>query len=60
LRLSTIAISGYSIPTMIFLISTLVFREPFDGARLIAFPMIWGAMALYISEVLRKRRAAQA
>lgn len=60
LRLSTIAISGYSIPTMIFLISTLVFREPFEGARLIAFPMIWGAMALYISEVLRKRRAAQA
>lgn len=60
LRLSTIAISGYAIPTMIFLISTLVFREPFEGARLIAFPMIWGAMALYISEVLRKRRAAQA
>lgn len=60
LRLSTIAISGYAIPTMIFLISTLAFREPFDGARLIAFPMIWGAMALYISEVLRKRRAARA
>lgn len=60
LRLSTIAIAGYSIPTMIFLISTLVFREPFDGARLIAFPMIWTAMALYISEVLRTRRAAQA
>ncbi|MCL1628892.1 EamA family transporter RarD [Roseibaca sp. V10] len=60
LRLSTIAISGYAIPTMIFLISTLAFREPFDGARLIAFPMIWGAMALYIWEVLRKRRAARA
>ena len=45
---------------MIFLISTLVFREPFDGARLIAFPMIWTAMALYISEVLRTRRAARA
>lgn len=59
LRLSTIAISGYAIPTMIFLISTLAFREPFEGARLIAFPMIWAAMALYISEVLRKRRAAR-
>jgi chloramphenicol-sensitive protein RarD len=60
LRLSTIAISGYSIPTVIFLISTLAFKEPFAGARLIAFPMIWAAMALYISEVLRSRRAAQA
>ncbi|NBB98608.1 MAG: EamA family transporter RarD [Alphaproteobacteria bacterium] len=59
LRLSTIAISGYAIPTMIFLISTLAFREPFEGARLIAFPMIWAAMALYISEVLRARRAAR-
>lgn len=60
LRLSTIAISGYVIPTIIFLISTLVFKEPFEGARLIAFPMIWTAMALYIWEVLRKRRAARA
>ena len=45
---------------MIFLISTLAFQEPFEGARLIAFPMIWAAMALYIWEVLRKRRAARA
>ena len=60
LRLSTIAISMYTIPTTIFLISTFAFREPFEGARLIAFPMIWTAMALYIWEVLRARRAAQA
>ncbi|WP_439560323.1 EamA family transporter RarD [Roseinatronobacter sp.] len=57
LRLSTIAIAGYSIPTMIFLISVFIFREPFEGARVIAFPMIWAAMALYILEILRKRRA---
>ncbi|MCC5963307.1 MAG: EamA family transporter RarD [Rhodobacteraceae bacterium] len=57
LRLSTIAISSYLIPTFIFLISVFAFAEPFEGARLIAFPMIWGAMALYIWEVLRQRRA---
>ena len=56
LRLSTIAISGYSIPTVVFLISVFAFGEPFEGARLIAFPMIWVAMLLYISEVLRKAR----
>lgn len=60
LTLSTIAIAGYTIPTMIFLISAFIFREPFEGARQIAFPMIWGAMALYIWEVLRKRRAVLA
>lgn len=60
LTLSTIAIAGYAIPTLIFLISVFIFREPFEGARQVAFPMIWGAMALYIWEVLRKRRAALA
>jgi chloramphenicol-sensitive protein RarD len=54
LRLSTIAIAGYAIPTFIFLISVFAFGEEFEGARLIAFPMIWVAMVLYISEVLRK------
>lgn len=57
LTLSTIAIAGYTIPTLIFLISVFLFEEPFEGARRIAFPMIWGAMILYIWEVLRKRRA---
>lgn len=60
LTLSTIAIAGYTIPTLIFLISVFIFREPFEGARQVAFPMIWGAMVLYIWEVLRKRRAALA
>ena len=57
LRLSTIAIAGYAIPTLIFLISVFAFGEAFEGARLIAFPMIWVAMVLYISEVLRVHRA---
>lgn len=57
LRLSTIAISGYVIPTLIFLISLIFFAEPFEGARRVAFPMIWAAMGLYIWEVLRERRA---
>jgi chloramphenicol-sensitive protein RarD len=56
LRLSTIAIAGYSIPTVVFLISVFAFGEKFEGARLVAFPMIWVAMLLYISEVLRKAR----
>ncbi len=47
LRLSTIGIMQYIAPTMIFLTAVFVFAEPFGTARMIAFPMIWGALVLY-------------
>lgn len=56
LTLSTIAIMQYITPSFIFLIAIFVFGEPFEGARLVAFPMIWAALALYSSEILRRRR----
>ncbi|MGY6534103.1 MAG: EamA family transporter RarD [Pararhodobacter sp.] len=56
LTLSTIAIMQYITPSFIFLIAIFVFGEPFEGARLIAFPMIWAALALYSTEMLRRRR----
>lgn len=57
LTLSTIAIMQYITPSLIFLIAIFVFGEPFEGARLVVFPMIWAALALYTSEILRRRRA---
>lgn len=56
LRLSTIAIMQYLTPTMVFLIAVFVFGEPFGQARAIAFPMIWLALILYTSEIVRLRR----
>lgn len=56
LTLSTIAIMQYITPSFIFLIAIFVFGEPFEGGRLIAFPMIWAALALYSTEMLRRRR----
>jgi len=56
LRLSTIAIMQYLTPTMVFLIAVFVFAEPFGQARAIAFPMIWVALILYSSEIVRLRR----
>lgn len=56
LRLSTIAIMQYIAPTFIFLIAVFIFAEPFGRAQMIAFPMIWAALALYSFEVLRQRR----
>ncbi len=56
LRLSTIGILQYIAPTMIFLIAVFVFKEPFGMAEAIAFPMIWAALALYTTSMLRRMR----
>ena len=54
IRLSTIGILQYIAPTMIFLCAVLIFGEPFDGARLIAFPMIWAALVIYSVTLVRQ------
>ena len=56
LRLSTIAIMQYLTPPMVFVIAVFVFGEPFGQARAVAFKMIWLALILYSSEILRRRR----
>lgn len=55
LRLITTAITGYIVPTLIFLVAILIFQEPFDPAKRLAFPMIWGALVLYTITLLRAR-----
>lgn len=57
LRLSTIGVMQYIPPTMIFLIAVILFNEPFGTARMIAFPMIWAALALYTYSFFAQRRA---
>lgn len=59
LRLSTIGILQYTAPTMIMLIGVFIFEEPFGRARMIAFPMIWLALILYTTVMLRQLRAAR-
>jgi chloramphenicol-sensitive protein RarD len=56
LRLSTIGMLQYIAPTMIFLVAVFVFHEPFGRARMIAFPMIWLALALYSYGLWREMR----
>lgn len=56
LRLSTIAMMQYIAPTMIFLTAVFIFGEPFGQARMIAFPMIWAALAIYTWSMLRQAR----
>jgi chloramphenicol-sensitive protein RarD len=58
LTLSTIGIMQYIAPTMIFLIAVFVFDEPFDRVKLVAFALIWTALAVYSASLLREARAA--
>lgn len=57
LRLSTIGILQYIAPTMIFLVAVFVFDEPFGRARAIAFPLIWLALVIYTSSLMRRMKA---
>ncbi len=56
LTLSTIAIMQYVAPTMIFLIAVFVFHEPLSLMKLLAFVLIWSALALYTWPMIRQAR----
>lgn len=56
LRLSTVGILQYLVPTMVFFIAVFWFNEPLTTERMIAFPMIWVAVIIYIFSVFRARR----
>ncbi|MCF3641566.1 EamA family transporter RarD [Rhizobium sp. TRM95111] len=60
LKLSTIGIMQYIAPTMIFVIAVFVFREPFGPAKLAAFVLIWSALVIYSTSMLRTARARRA
>ncbi|NSY38688.1 EamA family transporter RarD [Leisingera sp. ANG59] len=55
-RLSTMGILQYIAPTMIMLAAVLLFGEEFGRARMIAFPMIWAALAIYSVPMIRQMR----
>lgn len=57
LRISTIAIMQYIAPTIAFLIAVFVFREPFSAWKMVAFAMIWSALALYSWSMFSGRAA---
>ena len=47
LPLSTLGFLQYLSPTLQFLLAVLVYREPLDGPRLVAFALIWTALAIF-------------
>ncbi len=58
--LSTLGIIQYIAPTIQFLIGVLVFGEAFTPERVVAFSLIWIALAIYSAEGFWVRRRLQA
>ncbi len=58
LMLSTIGILQFLVPTMLFLISIFVFKEPLRDGQVIAFIMIWIAISLYVISLMRDHKEA--
>ncbi|MFT4001759.1 MAG: EamA family transporter RarD [Rhizobium sp.] len=56
LKMSTLGIMQYIVPTMVFLIAVFLFKEPFDTTQLIAFSLIWAGLALYSWSMLNQSR----
>ncbi len=57
LSMTTLGLFQYLSPTIQFLLGVLLFREPFDSARLTGFVLIWIALALYSLDGWRRRTA---
>jgi chloramphenicol-sensitive protein RarD len=55
LRLSTIGLMQYLAPTCMFLLAVFVYREPFTKEEVLAFIVIWTALAIYTADSLRSR-----
>ncbi len=55
-RMATVGLVQYLNPTLQFTVAALVFAEPVTPWHMIAFPLIWAALAVYSLSVLRAER----
>ncbi len=55
--LSNVGFLQYVSPTLMLLIGTLVYHEPFSTPQVVSFSFIWAALSLYTYSLFRSRRA---
>ncbi len=53
---SALGFVQYLAPTLVFLIGVFVFKEPLRPVQLASFVLIWGAVALFVWDLLARRR----
>lgn len=58
--MTTVGILQYASPSILFVLSVLVFHESVQSSRLVGFVFIWGALVVYTLEGLRFSRQAAA
>ena len=57
---STLGFIQYLSPTIVFFLGLFVFHQPLAPAKLASFVLIWVAVAIFVWDLLAKRRAASA
>src|SRR5215203_4468538 len=57
---STLGMLQFVAPTLQFLLAVALYGEPFTIAHAIAFPVIWIALSLYVTALLRSPKLPQA
>lgn len=56
---STLGFIQYLAPTIVFLLGLFVFQQDLQPIQLASFVLIWGAVAIFVGDLLARRRAAQ-
>jgi len=56
IRLTTLGLLQYIGPSLAFLLGWLVYGEPFDGVRAVAFGLIWCGLACYTADSFWSQR----
>lgn len=57
IRMATIGILQFIAPSIIFLVAVFAFDEPFNQVKLVAFVLIWIAMAIFGYTIIKKQKA---
>ena len=57
---STLGFIQYISPTIVFFLGLFVFHQPLAPAKLASFVLIWVAVAIFVWDLLAKRKAASA
>lgn len=60
LRLTTLGLLQFLVPSLQFLVGVAVFREPLASDRLSAFACIWAGLAIYCADLVRLARRGRA
>lgn len=56
LNLSTVGFLQYMAPTLMLVLATTVFGEPFSQHKLVTFALVWVGLAVFTAEALVQRR----